>query len=378
MEAEGPQAGAARLGQGRRQARGHRDPVHHGQHRVTDVVRPGRAGPDVLDQPRAVRADGPADSGYRFHRAGHVVDAVKGHDQVVVVVLRQVLRPGHLEVHVAQPVPGQAGPGPADRMPGRVEPLEPRGRESGGQRKKCHSGSAPHVCYPGTGGEAVDHAWQGRQDQRHEGEPGPRFCHAFHRVRRGRAEVVVAQPYPGTEGSGQPVHHLRRGDAALEGAGCEEQASVVGQDRRRLRAQLEGLTVLGVDQAGRGLATEPLEQPSLLQPGRRRQIGRGRGSLAGHGAVQAEAVAQMDHQRDHLALLVAPHPQGERSQPVVFGCHGVQPATAARRRPRRRQPDQVVIMGGSGLVKQTFRRPVIPGHSCGSRTTVTFSVIYGN
>ena len=44
-------------------------------------------------------------------------------------------------------------------------------------------------------------------------------------------------------------------------------------------------------------------------------------TLANHGPVQAEAVAEVDHQRHHLSLFVLPHPEGEcRSFVRVRSC----------------------------------------------------------
>ena len=312
MKAERAEAGSARLGQARGQATGHRQPVHQGQDRIAEVVLPGRARPDVLDQPRAVRPDGTPDGGCCFRRAGHVMEAVKSHGEVVAVVAGQILRPRRPEFHVLQPVLGRPAAGTADRVLRGVQPVEPGAGESGRHRAHRHAGTAPDVCRECSGLQAIGHAVQGGQDQRHQGEPGPRFGHALYRLRGGRAEIVVCQPDPGTKGVGQPRDHLRRCGTAGERAGREPQAfPVIRQDCHGLRAYLESLAVFGADQASGGLAAKPLQQPAFLQPGGGRKPGRRHRPPASHGLVQAQPVAQVDHQRDHLALLIAPYPQCE-------------------------------------------------------------------
>ena len=158
--------------------------------------------------------------------------------------------------------------GTADRVLRGVEPLEPGAGESGRNRAHGHTGTAPDIGHERSGLQAIDHAVQSGQDQRHQGEPGPRFGHALYRLRGGRAEIVICQPDPGTKRVGQPRHHFRRRHAATERAGREPQASpVIRQDCHGLRAQLESLAILGADQASGGLPAKPLQQPALLQPG---------------------------------------------------------------------------------------------------------------
>jgi hypothetical protein len=58
-----------------------------------------------------------------------------------------------------------------------------------------------------------------------------------------------------------------------------------------------------------------------VQAGARGQLGGRDRPAAGQGAVQAEAVAEMDHQRDHLTLLVAPDLEGKETG--LVGVHRV-------------------------------------------------------
>src|SRR5690349_23186769 len=116
VKAERAESGSAGLGQARGQAAGHRQPVHQGQDGIAEVVLPGRARPDVLDQPRAVRADGAPDGGGCFGRAGHVVEAVERQDEGVAVVAWQILRRRRPEFHVLQPVVGRPAAGAVDRV----------------------------------------------------------------------------------------------------------------------------------------------------------------------------------------------------------------------------------------------------------------------
>ena len=116
---------------------------------------------------------------------------------------------------------------------------------------------------------------ESREDPGHQRQPGPGGQHPLHPVGRRWSQIVIGQAPAGPEGVRQPVHHLGRRDPALEGARREPEAALlVGQHLGRFRAQLEGLTIGGVDQTGRRLAAQPFEQPALVQTGPGGQAGR--------------------------------------------------------------------------------------------------------
>ena len=134
---------------------------------------------------------------------------------------------------------------------------------------------------------------------------------------RRRPEVVVAEPHSGPKSFSQAVDDIGCGHAPLEGTGREPHTpGLIGQNRGSFRAQLEHLAVHRVDQPCRRLAAQPLQQPPLVQIGASRQPGRSQRPLPSHRPVQPEPVAEVDHQRHHLALFVTPHLQGEGRQSV--------------------------------------------------------------
>src|SRR5215469_8037841 len=112
-------------------------------------------GPDVLDQPRAVWPDRPPDGCYGFGRVWHVVNAIEGHDEVVTVVGGQVRRTRGNELHIGKSAIGQPRPCTLDRVPGRVEAVEPGGRETGCHRCQGDPGTTSDVGHQPADIEAV-------------------------------------------------------------------------------------------------------------------------------------------------------------------------------------------------------------------------------
>ena len=125
------------------------------------------------------------------------------------------------------------------------------------------------------------------------------------------AEVVVRHPDARLERLGQAVDEAERAGLPARGGG---EARRVGtrEDERADVGELEAVALVVVEQPRRGVGAQPLEQPPLVQSRALRELGGGDRSGAVEVRVDAEAVAEMDHERHHLALLVVPHGERER------------------------------------------------------------------
>jgi hypothetical protein len=107
---------------------------------------------------------------------------------------------------------------------------------------------------------------------------------------------VPADPGAGAEGLGDARLGLEAGQGELERPGQVGQAGRVGQGEGLLLGQAEAPAGRVVGQvAGGGLGGQPLGQVPLGRAGPLGQLGRAQRPGAGHGPVQAEAVAEHDH-----------------------------------------------------------------------------------
>ena len=112
----------------------------------------------------------------------------------------------------------------------------------------------PDIGHPGASAQSVDHPVEGGKHHRDEGQPGPGSQHPLNGVGGRRAEVVIAEADPGPERIGQPLDHLGRCDASLEGAGGEPQAlDIFDQNVRGFGPQLELVPVRRLDERRGGL-----------------------------------------------------------------------------------------------------------------------------
>ena len=136
---------------------------------------------------------------------------------------------------------------------------------------------------------------------------GPRTEHALRAVCGVRSVVLVRDADARAEGLGETVDHLRSRRCTECASGEGRAARLVGQDSGADGGKLEAVSVVVVEQSRRRLAAQPFEQPALLQPRPLRQLFCREWPGLRERAVQAQTIAQVDHQRDHLALLVAPH-----------------------------------------------------------------------
>jgi hypothetical protein len=138
---------------------------------VGEVVLPGLAGPDFLDQPGAVAGEAPADGPCRLIRLRHVVQAVEGQDQAEHRLARQLAGGSLVEGNVAQSPPGEVAAGPPDRVPGRIVAIEAGSRERAGQGEQGDSAAAAHVGDADSGFQPPGDAVQRGQDRRYQREP---------------------------------------------------------------------------------------------------------------------------------------------------------------------------------------------------------------
>ena len=234
---------------------------------------PGRAGPDVLDQPRAVR---PMAGGWRPspRRAGHVVEQSRSRRS------RSGCRRGRSSARPSGSprCAARSRPAGAARSIACRDGSNPSNLEAGKAAAIVHRATPDRTrrLPPGPGVQAIDHAVQGGQDQRHQGEPGPRFGHALD-AWPPPAEVVVAQPDPRS----RPASTTPAGRPRSAGANHSFRLSA---KTVAPRAQLEGLAVLG--HRARLAASHPAA--TLLQPVAERAVG------PPHGPTPASPV---NHQR---------------------------------------------------------------------------------
>ncbi len=172
-------------------------------------------------------------------------------------------------------------------------------------------GAAPDVGHQRAVLELRLHPVEGRDHDRHEQRPRHGPEHALYVVRGLGAEVVVRHSDARRERFGQAVDEAERPRFSARGGG---EARRVGarEDERADVGELEPVTFVVVEQPGRGVGAEPLEQPPLVQPRAAGELDGGDRSRAVEVRVDAEPVAEVDHQRHHLALLVVPHRERER------------------------------------------------------------------
>ena len=108
---------------------------------------------------------------------------------------------------------------------------------------------------------------------------------------------------------------------AREGAGRKCQAArLVCQHRRTDRRQFEAITVLIIQQARSGLTPQPFEQPALLQARALCKLSCSDRARAFERLVQSKPIPDVNHQRHHLALLVAPYRKRVALQLIRIEC----------------------------------------------------------
>ena len=198
----------------------------------------------------------------------------------------------------------------------RVVPGETRFREGAGQRKESHAAAAADVDDVDAGVQPFLHAVERRNDPRHEGLPGPGAEHPLGAVRCAGSELLVGQSDARPERLRQSVDHVVVGRIAERAAGEGHGVLLVrehrGGDAVEFEARLAAVLDAVVLEQSRGrLAVQPLPQPALLETARFGQLRRAHRAQALQRAVDAQTVAEVNHQGNELALLELPDLQGE-------------------------------------------------------------------
>ncbi len=175
------------------------------------------------------------------------------------------------------------------------------------------------------------HAFERRHDCGHQAVAGPGAEHPLGDVHTCRAVAIVWQPGAGAERIDQLIHDCRLGRRAERAGGELQTVLLARQDHRADLCQLELLPVVRLQEVGGCVASEPFAQPTRVQSRPAGQILCRDRPRAVEDSVEPEAITEVDQQRDHLALLEAPHAKCEPRHLV-----GIDPAGRRPRRPRHR------------------------------------------
>src|SRR5450759_2857626 len=127
---------------------------------------------------------------------------------------------------------------------------------------------------------------------------------------------VVGKAETGSERVGEVVNEVGRGWSAERARGEEQRAVLVGEHGGACVGELEAVVVLPGEESRRTLTAQPLEDPSLVQARALRELASGERPRAPQCSVETETIAEVDQDRHHLALLVAPHLEGEEADLV--------------------------------------------------------------
>ncbi len=135
-------------------------------------------------------------------------------------------------------------------------------------------------------------------------------------MRGAGSELLIGQSDSAPERLRQSVDHVVIGRIAERTAGEGHGVLLVREHRGGNAVEFEArlAAVLGavvLEQSGGRLSVQPLTQPALLQPAGFGKLRRAHRTQALQGTVDAQPVAEVDHQGDEFALLELPHLQGE-------------------------------------------------------------------
>src|SRR5687768_152508 len=128
-------------------------------------------------------------------------------------------------------------------------------------------------------------------------------------------EIVVGQTDATSERVTEPVDVVD-GTCFVERRGGERDLFAACKNQRGLGRQFVAVVGVTLDQPGRRLPTQPFEQPPRMQAGATGEVVDRHGTGAVERSVQPEAIAELDHQRNHLALFVVPYLKGDCGQRV--------------------------------------------------------------
>ena len=114
-------------------------------------------------------------------------------------------------------------------------------------------------------------------------------------VRGLRTEIVVGEPDARLERLDESVDETNR--PRLPARGGREARRVAAREHQRADVgELESVSVVILEQPGRRVGAEPLEEPTFVQPRALGELGGGDRPGAVEMRVDAEPVAEMDHQ----------------------------------------------------------------------------------
>lgn len=253
------------------------------------------------------------------------MDAVEGEYEVVAAVSWYLLAARLEDLDVTQTQCVAAAARRSDRMFRQVVTVKRRSGKRRSEHLEHKPSAAADIGDQRTAFELGQHTIKRRNDDGYNQHLGPRPEHALDVMRALDTEVVIRKAEAGMERGHESIEETD-GARHLHRCRRERDLTLAGEDQSTDRRELEAVdsTVIHVgNEPRRGLRAQPLEHPTGMSVGTRREFISAKRPGAVHRAIVAEAVTELDRQCHHLALFVSPDDTREGLQLLQVDAHGL-------------------------------------------------------